>query len=68
MVVSTLPMEDWGQGFYGEDREVKSDNYLIGYGLRLHYLGKPSWLFVFGFLNLETFIEIDFGLGLGLFM
>ena len=68
MVVSTLPMEGWGQGFYREDREVKSDNCSIGYGLRLHYLGKPSWLFVFGFLNLETFTEIDFGLGLGLFM
>ena len=41
VVVSALPMEDWGQGFHREDRESKEGNYLIGCSLRLHYLGKP---------------------------
>lgn len=57
-----------GNGPYKGEAEPEQGNHLIGYSLRLPDLGKPNWLFAikFLFLNLEEFIEIDYGLGFSL--
>lgn len=59
--------KSFGRGFYKEDKGAKQGNHLIGYSSSgwLHYLGKPSQLFVVG-CNPEAFTGADSGSGFSL--